>query len=130
MLFAPLKTYFKKEHETDDIDISFFETLLFENFHFCSKKMSYWKWFAKEVTAFNSHPCYRHLAECGSIYLGNVQECLEWTKKVKQEVVDDLSICVLNILCKVSSLSYLLAVNLTNMEIQIFQTLMFESLLH
>ena len=41
--------------------------------------------------------------------------------KKKQEVSDDLSICVLNILPKSSSVSSLVAINLMKMEIEIFQ---------
>ena len=36
--------------------------------------------------------------------------------QIEQEVVDDLSVCVMNILPKVSSLPSLLAVNLVKME--------------
>ena len=42
--------------------------------------------------------------------------------KKKQEVSDDLSICVLNILPKSSSVSSLVAINMMKMEIEIFQT--------
>ena len=40
--------------------------------------------------------------------------------KQKQEVCDDLGVCVLNILRKVNSLPSLLAINLVKVEIQIF----------
>ena len=42
----------------------------------------------------------------------------------KQEVSNDLSVCMLNILPKVKSLLCLLAINLVKVEIQIFQTVM------
>ena len=44
--------------------------------------------------------------------------------KKQQEVGDGLSVCVLNILPKVSSLLSLLAINVMKVEIQIFQTVM------
>ena len=42
--------------------------------------------------------------------------------QIEQEVVDDLSVCVMNILPKVRSLPSLLAINLMKMETYIFQT--------
>ena len=48
----------------------------------------------------------------------------------KQEVADDLSVCVLNILPKVSSLPSLLVINLVKVEIQIFQTVMWRHVGH
>ena len=41
-----------------------------------------------------------------------------------QEVGEDLSLCVLSILPKVSSLPRLLTINLVKVEIQVFQTVM------
>ena len=48
------------------------------------------------------------------------KSCQEAEKE--QELGDDLSVCIMNILPKVSSLPSLLAINLTKMEIKKFQT--------
>ena len=51
----------------------------------------------------------------------NDNETRNENETYKQEVRDDLNVCVLNILPKDSSLSSLFAVNLTEVQIQIFQ---------
>ena len=48
----------------------------------------------------------------------------------EQEVGDDLSVCMLNILLKVSSLPGLWAINLVKVEIEIFQTVMWPHIGH
>ena len=50
--------------------------------------------------------------------------------KTEQEVCDDLSVFMLNIFPKVSSLPTLLAINLVKVEGKIFQTFMLGNLLH
>ena len=45
-----------------------------------------------------------------------------YSKNNKQEVIDDLSVCVLNLLPEVSNLTSLVVKSLVKMEIKIFQT--------
>ena len=61
-----------------------------------------------------------------SYYLINKcnQKVRQVKNKITQELGDDISVCVLNILPKVSSLPSLLAINLVKVEMQIFQTVM------
>ena len=50
--------------------------------------------------------------------------CSQITTKLMQEMGNVLSVCVVNILPKASSLSILLNINLMKVEKQIFQTVM------
>ena len=52
----------------------------------------------------------------------HINGCINYVLQDKQEVDDDLSVCMLNILPKVNSLPSLLAIILMKMEIEIFQT--------
>ena len=61
---------------------------------------------------------YRVINNCRNFY----SEGQRFNRKRKQELGDDLSVCVLNIVLKTSSLPSLLTVNLTKVEIQISQT--------
>ena len=59
----------------------------------------------------------KHLNEQLGVFLNMKQQKLSQLKDIKQEVGDDLSVCMMNILPKFSSLPNLLAINLRKMEI-------------
>ena len=59
----------------------------------------------------------KHLNEQLGVFLNMKQQKLSQLKDIKQEVGDDLSVCMMNILPKFSSLPILLAINLRKMEI-------------
>ena len=59
----------------------------------------------------------KHLNEQLGVFLNMKQQKLSQLKDIKQEVGDDLSVCMMNILPKFSSLPSLLAINLRKMEI-------------
>ena len=59
---------------------------------------------------------------CAHICARILNFCINYVLQDKQEVDDDLSVCMMNIIPKVNSLPSLLAISLMKMEIEIFQT--------